>query len=777
MVSFMLYFGLGLAKNSIVDNTAVLMKDKMANIMNQVDSLLAGYLTQINIISTDQIILNGLSDSDGINKEEARLIDYRLSTLLIYSGPWDSLLIVDDKGKSISAASVRSGNKIFEMYAEESALLGRANSEHITYSNSYIINNEIIFSSVATIQSVVDGREKVVGYIIGRVAIRSLQDILSNSSDNIALFRDDGVLIAKNVTDNQGLNISNEDISNFSEKTSAYLRTVSGIDYMITLVRENGVAGYKGNKWILASVSDVSIYIKENQKGINRIIYIATAAMFLLLGMVILVLRRFVSTPVKKLQFAANAIASGDFEQSININSRDEIGDLGVAFSKMAGQLSGLYNSLEERVKNKTSELENRIGELASSKLATENALNEIKNAEDKMLEKNIQVENAFDEVQHFARMADRERLTYSLLISSIGEGVVVIDPKGIISVTNNVCAKMFGKNIDELKGLIIFDILELYSNDKKLVDVEYLRNILVEGNLHNFRYWVIKRKSDGQEIIISGVIAPLIDESSGGIARGMIFTLRNVVEEKLLEEARVGFISTASHQLRTPLTSMRWFVEMLHDGDAGDINEEQQQFLERVSEGIDRMIGLVNMLLQIARIEAGRTNIEPVPVDFVEVANSVAKTIELQLKEHGQQIVVIKDSENIPLVMLDKDYVWQVVQNLFTNAQRYSFDNTTTEVHIKVDGEVVVFSVLDHGIGIPKVAQIRVFEKFYRADNALTKVPSGTGLGLSLVKMLVEEMGGVLTFESEENIGTTFIMKIPISGMKARAGDVKLTV
>lgn len=776
-VVFMLYFGFKSSKQSSIDQTSILMKDKMVNIINQIDSLLAGYITQINIIATDQILQNALVDEDGLNEEELQLLNYRLAALLIYSGPWDSLMVVDAKRIPIAAASIKHGDKIFEIYPEENTLINRSNTERIAYSDSYAKNDKNILSNTAAIKGVVGGKEIIVGYVVGRITLRSIQEILDNSQDSIGLYRDDGILITRNSTENDNIKIENTDILNFSKKSDTYIKSDGGIDYMITMARELGMSGYKGNRWVLASVSDVSSYVKENQKNVNRIIYISALFMIIILMIMIFVINRLVTRPVRKLQSLAVSIASGDFSEKIEIKAQDEIGMLGLALSNMSSQLSNLYNSLEERVSNKTLELQNKLKELATSKKATENALLEIESAESKMLEKNIQIESAFNEVQHFARVADRERLTYSLLISSIGEGVVVVDPEGIITVSNNVCARMFKKSVEELKGVQIFDLLEIISNDKKTITMESLRAILVEGNLFSFKYWAIKRKSDAQEIVVSGVIAPLIDENSGGIVRGMIFTLRNVEEEKLLEEARVGFISTASHQLRTPLTSMRWFVEMLHDGDAGDINDEQKHFLERVSEGIERMIGLVNLLLQIARVEAGRTSIEPVPVDLAEIVNGVAKTIELQLKEHNQNIQVIKNEENVPNIMLDRDYIWQIVQNLLTNAQRYSFDNTTTEVKIIQEGEYIVLSVKDYGIGIPKIAQSRIFEKFYRADNALTKVATGTGLGLALIKMLIEEMGGTLTFESEENVGSTFYLKIPIKGMKAREGDVKLSV
>jgi len=125
----------------------------------------------------------------------------------------------------------------------------------------------------------------------------------------------------------------------------------------------------------------------------------------------------------------------------------------------------------------------------------------------------------------------------------------------------------------------------------------------------------------------------------------------------------------------------------------------------------------------------------------------------------------------------MDQDMLWQVVQNLLSNANRYAPSESTIFVEIVEKGEEIEYAVRDTGIGIPKDQQSRLFEKFFRADNAVSAVPEGSGLGLSLVKILVEGWGGRIWFESEQNKGTTFHFTVPIHGMKAKEGEVKLTV
>lgn len=776
MIGAMLVLGFSLTRQSVEQGASRFILDKMSNLMFQVDELLASYQTQLQIISTDPGLVFALAPSKKTDMEIESTGKW-LSNLLVYSGPWDAILLVDKDGKTVSAASLREGSANILLTDEERAILPKAKRVPVAYTDAVATKDGPAMSYALAIRTFDGGKEQIMGYLLGRIAWRSVEDILSRDNSGIDLFRNDGELISSVGGVYQSQTQSTDSILKFNQTEASQLVTIGGVVHVKTLTREKGVPNYAGNKWIIASVRDASAYIASSESSIQQIVIVAGVAIFILALIFVYLLSRTVVRPVLSLRNAAIAIAQGDFSQRITVNTKDEIGELGGAFQSMNDKLSNLYASLEERVREKTSALEDNISELGESKKQTESALKVAEDAEEKMREKSKQVEDAFEEVQRFARNADRERLTYSLLISSIGEGVIVIDAERRITVVNETAERMLGEKSEQLKGQDSRAHFELLSTDHTPLGDEFMLPIFAEGKLHAIRFLFLRRKSDGSEIPVSGVIAPITDEKSGGIVRGAIFTLHDVTEEKALEEARIGFISTASHQLRTPLTSMRWFTEMLQDGDAGPISDEQKHFLERIGEGVERMTGLVNMLLQIARVEAGRVAVEPVPVDLKEMATAVAKTIEVQLAEHKQKIIVTADPDPPPTVALDRDYPWQILQNLFTNAQRYAYDDTTIEVHIGIDGEYMVISVKDHGIGIPKAAYGRIFEKFYRAENALTKVPSGTGLGLSLIKSLVEEMGGKLWFESTEGEGSIFSFSLPLSGMKSRKGEVKLSV
>jgi PAS domain S-box-containing protein len=374
-----------------------------------------------------------------------------------------------------------------------------------------------------------------------------------------------------------------------------------------------------------------------------------------------------------------------------------------------------------------------------------------------------------------------KERDRISAIITSMGEGLVVVDKTGAITYINLAAEKMLKVSQDNIKGQHIDKAIPLYARpdgkaiisllDRPIAKAIKTGKTVISTVTDNFYF----ENSLGRRFAVSIVAAPLL--LGGEEIFGAVTIFRDITAEKQLDEAKTSFISVSSHQLRTPLTSMRWFSEMLIAGDAGPITEEQRHFVERIYQGTDRMIALVNLLLQIARVEAGRVKIEPTPVDFKTITQGVLVTLKTYLDEKSQKVVVKSEPTKLPLIPMDQEVVWQVIQNLLTNANRYSPEKSKILISIVKEGEMLEYSVKNEGIGIPEDQQSRIFQKFFRADNALKAVPTGSGLGLSLVKLLVEGWGGKIWFESAENKGATFYFTVPLTGMQAKEGEVKLNV
>ena len=238
---------------------------------------------------------------------------------------------------------------------------------------------------------------------------------------------------------------------------------------------------------------------------------------------------------------------------------------------------------------------------------------------------------------------------------------------------------------------------------------------------------------------------------------------------EKKWGEAQSNFVSIASHQLRTPLTSMRWFTEMLLGGDASELKPDQKRLLEQVYHGIGRTTRLVSALLRLAYAESGRTRLEPTQGDIRVITESIVNNFR---EVESKSVVGLHFMPEHMLTMpVDREALESVLQVLLTNAVYYSTERKEVIVYVAKKENEVEFSVKDFGIGIAKKDQPRIFERFFRAENGVRLQPDGWGLDLTLTKYMVEGWGGRIWFESEEGQGTTFYFTIPASGMRAMLG------
>lgn len=227
------------------------------------------------------------------------------------------------------------------------------------------------------------------------------------------------------------------------------------------------------------------------------------------------------------------------------------------------------------------------------------------------------------------------------------------------------------------------------------------------------------------------------------------------------LDKAKDEFISMASHQLRTPLTAIKGYLSMLLEGDAGEIKVSQYDFVNEAFSGANRMVGLINDLLNVSRMETGRFFIEPVEIDMERVAGEEVKQLQNHAKEKKLKLTLSAKGK-IPHVMADETKIRQVMMNFIDNAVYYTTEGSVT-VTLDHDKSNVIFKVEDTGIGVPKEQQKNLFTKFYRADNARHVRPDGTGLGIYLAKRVMDDHGGELIFHSVEGKGSTFGFKLPI--------------
>ncbi|HEY3317739.1 MAG TPA: response regulator [Coriobacteriia bacterium] len=253
----------------------------------------------------------------------------------------------------------------------------------------------------------------------------------------------------------------------------------------------------------------------------------------------------------------------------------------------------------------------------------------------------------------------------------------------------------------------------------------------------------------------------PVIDSGGGFI--GCVKSLHDITAEREISQMKNEFVSTVSHELRTPLTSIKGYVDLILDGETGEINEIQREFLGIVKQNSDRLVALINDMLDISRIESGRIHLKIEPLDMHDLITGVIDTFKAVVSQTGHQLSA-EVAEPLPLVAGDRDRVGQVLINLVSNAIKYSpAGGAVTVTARKRDGQLVV-GVVDEGIGISREDQEHLFDQFYRVDSSLTREIGGTGLGLSICKTIIELLGGQIWVESTLGKGSTFDFSLPIA-------------
>lgn len=267
-------------------------------------------------------------------------------------------------------------------------------------------------------------------------------------------------------------------------------------------------------------------------------------------------------------------------------------------------------------------------------------------------------------------------------------------------------------------------------------------------------------KKSSGSIVNFREMAVPVKDVS-GKVVYG-IGVMEDITKEKRVEKMRRDFLSLASHQLRTPLSGTKWLVETLMAEKFGTLNPKQKQYLVELDHVNERMIRLVFDMLNALRFESGSLEIKPEEVTAVRVVSDIMDLMSPAATKAGVVIQsLLRESDHI-IIETDISLIKTALETLFANAIEYSKAGQTIIIDAKEEQGEVVFSVKDFGIGIPEEEKARVFERFYRASNAKASKPDGTGLGLYISTMLAGRIGGKITFESKEQEGTTFYLRVP---------------
>lgn len=361
----------------------------------------------------------------------------------------------------------------------------------------------------------------------------------------------------------------------------------------------------------------------------------------------------------------------------------------------------------------------------------------------------------------------------FQLAVNNASDQIVITDQNGIILHANSA--------LERITGFKVKDSLGQKAGSKKTwggrMSEEFYKQLwkTIKIDKKTFSGEVLNHRKNGIEYTALANITPVLDKN--GEVVYFVAIERDITREKEVDKMKTEFVSVASHQLRTPLTAIRWYVEEIYNGEFGKLNKEQKDYLKQVLESNDRMIKLVNDLLNVSRLETGRVTIEPVPTNIMELINEVVAESNVLAQARNCKLIFIKPKTKLPDINIDPALIRQVVNNLVSNAVKYSKFGDKSLVTIKLSKKVpnVIISVKDNGIGIPKENQYRIFDKFFRAENAVKTETEGTGLGLYIAKTVVESSGGKIWFSSDKK-GTEFAFSLPLAGSKAYKGEKGLS-
>lgn len=447
---------------------------------------------------------------------------------------------------------------------------------------------------------------------------------------------------------------------------------------------EDGVGKVKGIIYMTYDLRDIANTMRESKVILTNATIIALVVT-VSLGYLI---ADSIIDPIRDLTKKVEEMAEGDFDQKVDVRSRDEI-----------GQLASMFNYL-------TGELKLRIEEI------------------------------------------DLERSKLDTIFNSMAEGVVAIGLDGYLIHANPIALEILDMNKD----------LEFTSEDSKIkfpYDKVNLEN-LESGNREEFK---------GDEIVeLKGEIykikyAPF--KSDSGETNGVILVFQNMTNEHRLDNMRKEFVANVSHELKTPITTIKSYTETLMLGDIAP--DTQLAFLQVIDDESNRMNRLVQDLLQLSNMDFKETAWEKEEVKVNPFVESVVKKMNFAFKEKNQSYK-LKLQEDIPNFHIDRDAIEQVLLNIISNASKYTESGGNINILTGSSENFITIKVEDDGLGIPKEDLDRIFDRFYRVEKARSRDTGGTGLGLSIAKEIIKGHNGYIEISSELDKGTTVEIKLPIA-------------
>jgi PAS domain S-box-containing protein len=377
--------------------------------------------------------------------------------------------------------------------------------------------------------------------------------------------------------------------------------------------------------------------------------------------------------------------------------------------------------------------------------------------------------------INTLSQLLDQEKLKSNVILESIDDGVMVMNIKGTVEIMNNSAAELLGWSREEAIKLDYRSLIQLtHDNDTEKQPELSSIDICMQTNKASQKISLLETKNK-RRVYIDIVTSPITenykteDGSSTTRTVGIIAVLRNVDKQKREEEQRSDFISTASHEMRTPIASIQGFIELASNPKVSTIDAKAKDYLAKAHEATVHLGTLFQDLLTVARSEDGRLANHPTVIDISSLLQTLAEQNTMSATKKGLRLVLETNSNDggnktiSPLlyVYVDQERLRELVSNLIENAIKYTPSGLIT-VGASMKERSVVIRVSDTGIGIAEEDIPHLFQKFYRTDNTATRAIGGNGLGLYICKQLTEMLGGKIWVESTLGAGSTFYVELP---------------
>jgi PAS domain S-box-containing protein len=451
----------------------------------------------------------------------------------------------------------------------------------------------------------------------------------------------------------------------------------------------------KLNMIAIKEKSDIATHTAETA---NLWIAVTGTLCFLIAFNLLVNLPNNIANPIKELTASIKEIANKNYSERVHFMSHNEYGDLAKSFNTMAQKLEEYSNSNLHKLSFEKKRLET--------------------------------------------------------LINNMHDPIIGLDNNGLVLFANDEALKIMGLKSEEVIGKPA-SLLALTNDLMKSLILESLTN-------EHQKSLPMKIFADGKESYFEKETVTITIKQTGEdqtIIIGDVIILRNITVFKELDFAKTNFIATVSHELKTPIASIKMSLQLLEKPETGIINTDQKQLIDGIKEDSQRLLKITGELLELSQLETGNIQLNMEKSNPYEIINYATEAVKVQ-SEQKQIEIVLDTDDNLPDIKADSEKTAWVLINFLTNAIRYSSENSSITVQLKRENNKVVFQVIDTGKGIDSRYKTKVFDKYFQVPGSHK---SGTGLGLAISKEFIEAQGGIIGIESELGLGSTFYFKLGI--------------